>query len=100
MVDSHLIIGNVTDGDGMYHDMTIFNIGDTPEAMKKLDPTADVKRFFTDPFSLEGHGKKKRCHCKICQYVPSNILLRFCISLNLESGIWALQLALEMTAHR
>jgi len=58
-----------TDEDGMYLDVNIFDIGDEANTKKKVDPTADIKHFFGEPFSLEGHGKRKRRICNICQYV-------------------------------
>ena len=60
------------DEDGMYRDVTVLDIGDEAETKRKVDPTADIKHFFGEPFSLEGHGKKKRRLCKTCQYVTLN----------------------------
>ena len=53
----------------MYTDMNVNNIVDIEETAaikKKIDPTSDVKHFFSDPFVVEGH-KKKRRHCNICR---------------------------------
>jgi hypothetical protein len=54
------------DDNGMYHDVNVNDIGKNHTA-KKDDPTADIKHFFSEPFSLDGHGKKKRRHCNICR---------------------------------
>ena len=55
------------DKNGMYHDVNVNDIGENhTDAKKKDDPTADVKYFFSDPFKLDGHGKKRR-HCNICR---------------------------------
>ena len=43
------------DEDGMYHNVTVLDIGDETETKKKVDPTADIKHFFGEPFGLEGH---------------------------------------------
>ena len=60
------------DKDGMYHDVAILDIGNKAKAKRKVDPTMDIKHFFGEPFSLEGHRKKK-CHlCKTCQYITLN----------------------------
>lgn len=57
----------------MYLDVNVNDIGENHTVKK--DPTADIKQFFSDPFSMDGHGKKKRRHCNICKYVFSNFLL-------------------------
>jgi len=49
----------------MYEDVNVIEIGEDPEPKKKIDPTADIKHFFSDPFALDGH-KKRRRHCKSC----------------------------------
>jgi hypothetical protein len=50
----------------MYKDINVIKIGEDPAPKKKFDPTADSditgKQFFSDPFALEGH-KKRRRHC-------------------------------------
>lgn len=75
---TYILIIAVMDQDGMYHDVTVLDIGD--EAKKKPDPTADVKHFFGEPFSLDMHGKKKRRFCKICKYVSQVFhLFLFCL---------------------
>ena len=48
----------------MYKDIDVIEIGEDPAPKKKIDPTADIKQFFSDPFSLEGH-KKRRRRCEI-----------------------------------
>jgi hypothetical protein len=54
------------DENGMYKDINVIDIDqDDSSDKKKIDPTADVKHFFTEPFSCEGHGKKKQRKCKI-----------------------------------
>ena len=49
----------------MYKDVSVIEIGEDPPPKKKIDPTADVKHFFSDSFVLEGQ-KKGRRHCEIC----------------------------------
>jgi hypothetical protein len=52
----------------MYKDVRVIEISEDPDGparKKKVDPTADIKHFFSDPFVLEDH-KKKRRHCDIC----------------------------------
>ena len=66
------------DKNGMYHDVNVNNIGENhTDAKKKDDPTADVKYFFSDPFKLDGHGKKKRRHCNICRWVFLSFIFYF-----------------------
>ena len=43
-----------TNEDGMYRNITVLDIGDILE--KKPGSTADVKHFFSEPFSLEGQS--------------------------------------------
>jgi hypothetical protein len=50
----------------MYTDVNVNDIEETAAIKKKIDPTSDVKYFFSDPFALEDH-KKKRRHCNICR---------------------------------
>ena len=50
----------------MYIDVNVNDIAETEASNKKIDPTADVKYFFSEPFLLEGQ-KKKRRHCNICR---------------------------------
>ena len=50
----------------MYIDVNVDDITGTDAINKKIDPTADVKHFFSEPFILEGQ-KKKRRHCNICR---------------------------------
>ena len=60
----------------MYKDVNVIDIEDGL-IRKKTDPTEDVKNFFTDPFSCEGH-KKRRRQCKICKWVfNSKFYLKF-----------------------
>jgi hypothetical protein len=49
----------------MYKDVHIIEIDEEPVHKKKIDPTADIKHFFSEPFIPEG-SKKKRRHCEIC----------------------------------
>ena len=55
----------------MYLDVNVNDIGEKHRA--KRDPTADIKQFYSEPFSMDGHGKKKRRHCNICRFVFYNI---------------------------
>ena len=48
----------------MYIDVNVNDVEETAAIKKKIDPTLDVKYFFSDPF--EGQKKKQR-HCNICQ---------------------------------
>jgi hypothetical protein len=91
------ILAIATNEDGMYHDVTVLDIGDEPE--KKLDPTADVKQFFDEPFSLEGHGKRKRRFCKICKYVSQMFDLDVLPHRSIENATQAPQVGLGTTAH-
>ena len=36
--------------DGMYMDINVIEISEDPKPKKKIDPTADIKQFFLDPF--------------------------------------------------
>lgn len=49
----------------MYEDVSVIDIGEDPAPKKKNDPTADIKRFFSDCFIPDGQ-KKKRRNCTIC----------------------------------
>ena len=55
----------------MYLDVNVNNIGENHTAKK--DPTADIKQFYSDLFSMDGHGKKKRRHCNFCRFVYYDI---------------------------
>ena len=51
--------------DGMYMDVNVIEISKDPEPKKKINPTADIKHFFSDSFIIDGHKKRQRC-CNLC----------------------------------
>ena len=65
----------------MYLDVNVNNIGENHTAKK--DPTADIKQFYSNPFSMDGLGtsKKKRQHCNICKagFIYYNIHILSCL---------------------
>jgi len=55
------------DDDGMYANMNVLDIGTTAPVKQKIDTTADIKRFFSNPFTQTGSNKKRQ-QCLICEY--------------------------------